>query len=109
MHELSITRNIVAIVAEKAAGRAVRRVHLKIGRMSGIEVQAIQFCFGIVSEGTTVAGAELVIHEIDGLARCTGCGEEVPLEQPRGICPCERQARLEIVAGEELLIHALET
>lgn len=109
MHELSITRNIVAIVAEKAAGRPVRKVHLKIGRLSGIEVQAIRFCFGLVSEGTAVAGAELVVNEIAGRARCTECAAEVPLEHPRAICPCERQGRLEIVAGEELLIHALET
>lgn len=108
MHELSITRNIVSIVAERAAGRPVRRVHLKIGLLSGIEIPAIQFCFPMVTEGTSVHGAELVIHEVAGEGRCEGCDKVVPLEHLVAVCPCERREPVTTTAGEELLVKAME-
>ncbi|MCA9489531.1 MAG: hydrogenase maturation nickel metallochaperone HypA, partial [Myxococcales bacterium] len=108
MHELSITRNIVSIVADKAAGRPVKRVHLTIGKLSGIEIGAIEFCFPMIAEGTSVQGAELVIHQVDGRARCEGCGKDLPLEHLVGVCPCERRELLSITAGEELLVQSME-
>lgn len=108
MHELSITRNIVSIVAEKAAGRPVHKVHLKIGKLSGIEIPAIEFCFGMCAEGTSLANAELVIHAVDGLGRCEGCDKDVALEHLVAVCPCERREPVRIVAGEELLIQSME-
>lgn len=108
MHELSITRNIVATCVEHAKGRPVKAVQLKIGRLSGIEVQALRFCFDLCTEGTVLSGAELKIEEIEGRGECQACGERVALERLVAVCPCEKRARLSLVAGDELLIHAME-
>jgi Zn finger protein HypA/HybF involved in hydrogenase expression len=60
MHELAITRNIVAIVGEAARGRRVTRVTLEIGKLSGVMADAVAFCFDMV------AAAELMlINKID--------------------------------------------
>ena len=48
MHELGITRNIVAIVLEEAKGRKVKRVTLEVGKLSAIIPQSIHFCFDII-------------------------------------------------------------
>ncbi len=45
MHELGVTRNVVAIVDEAAKGRRVGRVTLKIGKLSGVVSDAVAFCF----------------------------------------------------------------
>lgn len=66
MHELAISRNIVAIVADAAKGRRVRRVTLEIGRLSGVVPHAIEFSFDLVAEGTVLAGAQLEIRELAG-------------------------------------------
>ena len=108
MHELSITRNIVAIVAENARGRTVKKVHLDVGRISGIEIPAIEFCWGVVTEGTSVEGAELVVNAIDGRAHCSGCDEDIELDRLSAVCPCERHAPIQIIAGEELLVRSME-
>lgn len=108
MHELSITRSIVAIVTERAAGQRVTRVRLEIGRLSAIVPEAIRFCFDICTEGTAAAGATLEIVEIPGRGRCDGCGAEIPLTVPVGRCPECAGALLRIVAGEELLIREME-
>ncbi len=107
MHELGITQNIVAIVAENAKGTKVQRVILEIGKLTAIMPDAIRFCFDVCCQGTIVEGAELEIIEIPGLAICRRCGGEVPLEQPFGICGCGSRD-LEIIAGEELKIKEME-
>ena len=106
MHELSITRNIVSIVAERAAGRRVKAVRLKVGRLAGVEVEALRFCFGVCCEGTSLAGAALEIEQPPGLGECQGCGETHELEQPLGTCPCG--GRLRLVSGDELLVQSME-
>ena len=58
MHELGITRNIVAIVEEAAKGRRVRRVTLEVGELSGVMSEAIAFCFDVVTAGTALEGAK---------------------------------------------------
>ena len=57
MHELGITRNVVAIVAEAAQGRRVTRVHLEVGRLSGVMAQAIGFCFDLVCKESATSRA----------------------------------------------------
>ncbi len=66
MHELSLTRNVVSIVAEHAKGRKVRRVRLAIGPLACVERRALTFCFGLVAEGTVLAGASLDFLEAEG-------------------------------------------
>jgi hydrogenase nickel incorporation protein HypA/HybF len=66
MHELGITRNLVAIVSEHAGDRKVRRVWLEIGAHSAILPDAVRFCFDVVSKGTPLEGAQLDILECEG-------------------------------------------
>jgi hydrogenase nickel incorporation protein HypA/HybF len=107
MHELSITRNIVAIVDEAARGRHVRRVTLQIGKLSGVMPGAVAFCFDIVAQGTALAGARLNIEEIEGRARCKACGGEYVMPHLAAPCPCgSRQVAL--LRGEELKIATME-
>ncbi|MDJ0734518.1 MAG: hydrogenase maturation nickel metallochaperone HypA [Nostocaceae cyanobacterium] len=107
MHELGITQNIVAIVAEHAQGAKVKRVLLEIGKLSAIMPDAISFCFDVVSQGTVLEGAKLEIQEIPGLGKCRECGAEVPLDVPFGICNCGSM-QLDLIAGEELKIKEIE-
>jgi hydrogenase nickel incorporation protein HypA/HybF len=109
MHELSITRNTVAIVSEHAHGRRVLRVRLQIGQLSAIQPEAIRFCFDVCTADTLLAGATLEIDEVPGRARCTHCGETIALTVPTGRCPACGTGSLQIIAGEEILIREIET
>ena len=107
MHEMGITRSIVAIVSEHAGSRKVRRVRLEIGMLSAVVPDAIRFCFDVVARGTVLEGAELEIMEIPGCARCRSCGAVVELHSLVGRCICGSRD-LERVAGEELNIKEME-
>lgn len=107
MHELGITRNIVAIAAENAGGLRVKRVLVAIGVLSGIDPEAVRFCFDICAKGTVVEGALLDVERISGVGWCKACDHEAELTAPFGACSrCD--APLAVVRGEELKVKAME-
>lgn len=108
MHELSITRNVVTLVAERAAGRRVSQVRLKVGALAGVATDALSFCFDVCAQGTAVEGARLVIDAVPGQGQCRACGKIVAIEHLVGRCDCDAHAPLHVVAGEELLIADIE-
>lgn len=107
MHELGITRSVVAICAENAGGATVKRVTLEIGKLSAILPDAVRFCFEICAQGTLVEGAHLEILEIEGKARCADCGVEFKMDDIVGRCACGSR-NLKITAGEELKVKEME-
>lgn len=66
MHELGLTRNIVAIVAEHAGERPVKRVQVAVGARACVEKQALAFCFDLVARGTVLEGAALEFIDARG-------------------------------------------
>lgn len=108
MHELSITRNIVAIVCERANGAKVIRVTLEVGKLSAVMPDAIRFCFDVVAQGTVLEGAWLEVIEVPGLGRCRVCGHDVELRQLVERCACG-SSDLDRVSGEELTITQMVT
>ncbi|NJO31803.1 MAG: hydrogenase maturation nickel metallochaperone HypA [Rhodospirillales bacterium] len=66
MHELGLTRNIVAIVSERAGSGRVKRVRVAIGPRACVERRALSFCFDVVAQGTPLEGARLEFIEAEG-------------------------------------------
>jgi len=107
MHELAIAESIVDAVCEKAAGRTVHRVTIRIGALTAVVPAAMRFCFDLAVEGTVADGAELAIEQRAGAALCRGCGATVSLVDAILLCPCG-SADLAVTAGRELQIVSME-
>jgi hydrogenase nickel incorporation protein HypA/HybF len=107
MHELAVTQSIVDAVAERFEGVKVSGIRLEIGKLSGVAPDSVRFCFDLVTEGTTLAGARLDIDEPAGRALCGDCGSEFELEVPIPLCRCG-SAGARIVAGDQLRILSVE-
>ena len=107
MHELSITRSIVDLVAERAAGATVHVVRLEIGKLSAIMPDAIRFCFDICAQDTVLDGAQLDIIEIPGRGRCRRCGGEFAMEDFLAQCQCG-SIDIECIDGKQLKIKEME-
>lgn len=107
MHELGITRNVVAICTERAGGARVIRVTLEIGKLAAVMPDSVRFCFDICTQGTVVEGAALDIIETAGRARCRDCDGEVALTELFGRCDCG-SVNLQLIAGEEVKIKEME-
>ncbi len=108
MHELAIADAVVQVATERAAGRRVTRVELKVGHLRQVVPSALEFAFALVAQGTCVEGAELAMEEIPAAGRCRTCGTESELDGFPLHCARCGSWDLELLRGEELLVDALE-
>jgi hydrogenase nickel incorporation protein HypA/HybF len=108
MHELAIAEAVVDIAVRHAAGRRVTRVEVQVGHLRQVVPASLEFAFALVSEGTAVEGAELVIEEVPAAGRCRTCGAQGALPGFPLLCARCGSADVEVERGEELGVAALE-
>jgi hydrogenase nickel incorporation protein HypA/HybF len=79
MHELSITQAILDTAlrhAEQAHVKTIRALDLRVGALSGILGESVEFYFELISRETLAEGALLRIEVVPPRARCRACGAE---------------------------------
>jgi hydrogenase nickel incorporation protein HypA/HybF len=108
MHELSIAEAVVHIVERHAAGRTVSRVELRVGYLRQVVPSALEFAFMLLTDGTALEGAELVIEEVPAQGRCRDCASVSTMTDFPLQCARCSGLDLELLAGEELLVESLE-
>lgn len=107
MHELSICTSIQSIVADHAAGRPVRIVHLDIGHLRQVIPDTLAYSWDIVVADSPLAGSELAINHIAATLVCRSCGASTTIEVPVFRCPCG-SAEIDLTSGRELQVTSLE-
>ena len=111
MHELSIAQSIVDSAREHAAqhgARRVLRIGVRIGQISGVSADALDFCFEMTTKETELEGATLDVERIGVRYRCRACGEEFPAADFTVACPACASQDTRLVAGDELALSYLE-
>ena len=111
MHEISVCESVRRIVEEHARAKAVRRVRrvrLEIGRFSCVGGEAMRFAFDVVMKGSVADGAELVLVELPGRARCDACGRDVEIDDWLAPCPVCGSPGLTPLGGDEMRIRDME-
>ena len=106
VHELALMESVVDQITGLIDAR-VALVRLEIGELAGVDVDALRFCFGVCTQDTPLAGAELDIRIVAGRARCRSCGTEQPTHSYVASCTCGSFDRA-MVAGTELRLKEVE-
>ncbi len=110
MHEFSIARSIVDIAEEAVAnrkGKAVERIVLNIGALSGIELDALAFVWEAAVKESVLEHSERVIHTIPASARCLECGKEFQPTDLLDKCSHCGSYFFDILKGKELQVKSL--
>lgn len=106
MHELSVAHAVVSTVLEAlpAPDTRVLQVRLRIGELSGIVPQALEFAYDVAAQGTPLADAVLVIERSPIIIACPTCGDQ-QLPTARDFrCPVCSVPCGDVVGGKELEI-----
>ena len=108
MHELAIAEAVARVVATHAAGRQVERVEVRVGHLRQVVPSALRFSFTVVAQGTPLEGAELAIQHVPARLRCRRCREEGEADGFPLACAGCGSLDVEVLAGNELVVDALE-
>lgn len=111
MHELSIAMQIVDRVAAAlpADERApVVAVDVRVGVLSGVVPEALNFVWDMAAADSVVAGADLRIEVVPAVVWCPRCVAEVQVEGGTMVCPVCGAPTPRVVRGRELEILSME-
>lgn len=110
MHELSIVISIVDLATQevrKANANEVETIELEIGKLSGVEMDALDFAWQSSIKGTVLEHAQRIVHRPDGMGKCLECGKTFPTESYFDACPHCGEFYTEIIKGKELKVKTL--
>jgi hydrogenase nickel insertion protein HypA len=109
MHEYSIVAALIDRVQKEAAehaGAEVRRLHVKIGELSGVEVDLLKTAFDTFRERSICDRAELTIESVPPIWSCPDCGCAIERGAILRCETCDRPAQL--VQGDEIVLQRIE-
>jgi hydrogenase nickel incorporation protein HypA/HybF len=111
MHELSIMDSALTMVLEQAQKAGAKRVHvvrLRIGALSGVVPEALEFAFDALTPGTLAEGGRLAIDNIPARFWCGACRSEFQADDLFADCPdCHRPSG-DLRAGREMEVASME-
>jgi hydrogenase nickel incorporation protein HypA/HybF len=109
MHELSICGSIASIATRRAEGRPVEAIHLQIGQLRQIVPATLVYCWSFVTTSTELEGARLEVDYVRARISCRSCGLVEDMgDYPLLLCSACDGADVDVLAGEEFLVTALD-
>jgi hydrogenase nickel incorporation protein HypA/HybF len=111
MHELGIATSILESVqkeAERHPGAHISKVGVKIGELSGVNGDALQFGFEVLVKDTDREPLALEVEFVPRIQRCSKCEYEFRMTEFDPRCPLCGDIGTKCVSGEELDIAYME-
>jgi hydrogenase nickel incorporation protein HypA/HybF len=111
VHELSLAESIVDIIHRSVPEREleeVRIVRMKVGTLSGVVADSLDFCFSAISAQTPLAQARLEIEQIPFSVLCNSCRRTFVNDIGYVVCPDCGSIETTVVSGRELQVTEIE-
>jgi hydrogenase nickel incorporation protein HypA/HybF len=111
MHEMSLAEGVLQLIEDAAHEQEfekVTTVWLEIGQLSGVEIEAMKFCFDAVTRDSIAEGAKLEIIALPGVGWCMECSMAVPMSEVFGECPQCGSHQMQVTGGTEMRVKELE-
>jgi hydrogenase nickel incorporation protein HypA/HybF len=96
-------------VADRAAGRTVTKVVVRIGHLRQLVPDAMMFAWEMLVTATVLESAELEIEHVPATVWCDACATTTALDVPVLACGSCGSGDVELRSGDELILVALET
>lgn len=111
MHEMSIAQSLIDVLREemlKHNAKNLRSVRLNIGQMTAIVPDALSFCFQVITDGTELEGARLIMDIIPLMGYCSACEKEFEIKDYAFACRSCGSTKINTIGGQDLSIVEME-
>lgn len=113
MHELSVALRIVEALDQELASEPddlkISTVALQVGTLTGLVPEALEFSWGMATEGSRLQGSNLDIQIVDAAGYCQKCQQEQLLTNLQSMrCPVCKEPITQITGGNEMEILTVE-
>lgn len=111
MHEVGLMHEALRIALEHANAAHAKRIHaltLRVGRLAGVEIEAIKLAFDVVKTATPADGATLVIDEVPVQCWCAICDRLFSPVDSVFRCPACQGISEDVRQGREFDLIAVE-
>jgi hydrogenase nickel incorporation protein HypA/HybF len=112
MHELSIAEGLLRAVLRELerqpAEARLKSVRVVMGELHQIVPDYLEHAYRLLGEDTPAAGSLLRLETRPVSVRCRACGVTGPIRAPFFSCGACASTDIEVVAGKELFLDALE-
>lgn len=111
MHEVGLMENTLAFALKRAADEGAQRIHrltMRIGPLSGVVPEALEFAFEVLTRGTIAEGAMLEVEHVPIICFCSTCCLEFRPDDLFCECPRCHAPGAEVHQGRELELASLE-
>ena len=94
--------------ARQAGASRVHLIRLRIGVLSGVVPDALEFAFEALAAGTVAENAKLAIEQVPARFWCPTCTREFQSDDMFAECPGCHSPSGELRAGREMELASLE-
>ncbi len=111
MHEVGIMENTLSIALQQAERERARQIHklsMRIGPLSGVVPEALEFAFEVLARGTMAEGATLEVERVPIVCFCSACRSEFRPGDFFCECPQCQTPSVEVRQGRELELTSVE-
>jgi hydrogenase nickel incorporation protein HypA/HybF len=108
MHELSVAEAIAHKVRERAAGRPVSAVAIRVGHFRQIVPDALEFCWTMITDATGLEDCRLEIEQVPATVSCRDCGASTTLDVPILVCGSCEGSEVTLMTGQEFMVVSLD-
>jgi hydrogenase nickel incorporation protein HypA/HybF len=111
MHEVSLLENTLELALDYARQQNATKIHriaLRVGQLSGVIPEALEFAFDIVVQGTIAQTATLSIETIPAICYCSTCQQDFQPTDWIYECPNCHQLSTQLLQGRDLELVSLE-
>jgi hydrogenase nickel incorporation protein HypA/HybF len=98
---------VLDAVEQRADGRPVARVGVRVGTLLRVVPEAFQAAFELVAAGSNAADAITELTIVPVAARCAACDLDFETRDPFPACPQCRGVQLQREGGDELILEWL--
>jgi len=111
VHEVGIMTNILRTAEETTRrnnGSKILKLKVRVGAMSGVVTEALQFAFEALKNGTMAENAELDIEVVPAVCFCLDCGSNYTPDEIDFLCPNCGSANIKLKNGRELDLISID-